>query len=267
MNSTSKFSAIPLPSYKNPPVDEVVCGFRFEPLSQLKVPHIGLLWERFRAEFPTVQHAAPIANDASILVDETTGIPLPRVWFISKADNELIQFQPDRLYYNWRHRGDDYPRYPSIIEHFEKAKIHLEAFTSEMKLGTIKPVDCELTYINHILQGQGWESINDLPNVISDFSWQKEKHKFLPNPKNVSWQVRFELPENNGWLNVKLNQATRKTDSVPSLILDLTAKGLGDKKTGNAMRNWFNLAHEWIVRGFTELTAKEIQETFWKRER
>jgi uncharacterized protein (TIGR04255 family) len=267
MNSTSKNTTIPLPSYKKPPVDEVVCGFRFEPLSQLKVTHIGLLWERFRTEFPTVQHAAPIANDASLLVDETTGIPLPRVWFISKADNELIQFQPDRFYYNWRHRGDDYPRYPSIIKKFEKAKIQLEAFTSELNLGTIKPVDCELTYINHILQGQGWESINDLPKVIPDFSWQSEKHDFLPNPTNVAWQVRFELPENKGWLNVKLNQATRKTDGVPSLILDLTAKGLGGDKTAKAMRNWFDLAHEWIVRGFTELTAKEIQETFWKRER
>jgi len=267
MTSIAKSSPIPLPSYKTPPVDEVVCGFRFEPLSQLKVPHIGLLWERFRTEYPTVQHAVPIANDASLLVDETTGIPLPRVWFISKADNELIQFQPDRCYFNWRHRGDDYPRYPSIIKKFEKAKTHLEAFISEQKLGTIKPVDCELTYINHIVKGQGWDSINDLPKVIPDFSWQRGNHDFLPNPVTVAWQARFELPENKGWLYVKLNQATRKSDGVPSLILDLTAKGLGNEKTTKAMRNWFDLAHEWIVRGFTELTAKEIQQTIWKRER
>ncbi len=212
MSSTSKTSE-PLPSYKQPPVDEVVCGFRFEPLRHLKVPHIGLLWEKFRNEYPTAQHAVPIATDTSFIVDEATGIPLPRVWFISKADNELIQFQLDRFYYNWRHRGDDYPRYPSIIKKFEKAK------------------------------------------------------SYLDNPANVAWQVRFELPQGKGWLNAKLNQATRKVDGVPSLILELTAKGFGEEKTAKAMRNWFDLAHEWIVRGFTELTAKEIQETFWKRER
>lgn len=89
----------------------------------------------------------------------------------------------------------------------------------------------------------------------------------MPNPANVAWQVRFELPEGKGWLNVKLNQATRKIDGVPSLILELTARGFGTEKTAKAMRNWFDFAHEWIVRGFTELTAKEIQETFWKRER
>jgi uncharacterized protein (TIGR04255 family) len=264
MSSTSKTSES-LPSYKRPPVDEVVCGFRFERLRHLKVPHIGLLWEKFRNEYPTVQHAVPIATDTSLLVDEATGLPVPRVWFISKADNELIQFQVDRFYYNWRHRGDDYPRYPSIIKKFEKAKSHLDAFAIELKLGTIEPIECELTYINHIPVGQGWESIIDIPKVIPDFTWQKEKHHFLPNPANVAWQVRFELPEGKGWLNVKLNQATRK--GVPSLILELTARGFGAEKTAEAIRNWFDLAHEWIVRGFTDLTKKEIQETIWKRER
>lgn len=267
MASEGKNSGNPLPSYKYPPVDEVVCGFRFERLRELKVPHIGLLWERFRNEYPTTQHAVPIATDKTLAVDEATGIPLPRVWFISKADNELIQVQLDRFYYNWRHRGDDYPRYPSVIKKFGKAKSHLDVFAKELGLGAIKPLEFELTYINHIPAGQGWEKIDDLPNVIKDFVWQKETHHFLPNPTNIAWQVRFELPENKGWLNVKLNQATRKVDGVPSLLLELTARGFGEEKTEKAMHDWFDLAHEWIVRGFTELTTEEIQKKFWKREK
>ncbi|TAJ85400.1 TIGR04255 family protein [bacterium] len=267
MTSTSKTSPDPLPSYKQPPVDEVVCGFRFEPLPQLKVPHIGLLWEKFRQEYPVTQHAIPIATDTSLPVDETTGVPLPRIWFISKADNELVQFQLDRFYYNWRHRGDDYPRYPSIIEKFEKAKRQLDAFTDELQLGTIKTVECELTYINHIPKGQGWESIDDLPKVVRDFTWQKQKHSFLLAPTNVAWQTGFPLPGGKGRLNIKLNQAARKVDGVPVLILELAAKGIGEDIAGRAMRDWFDLAHEWIVRGFTDITTKEIQETIWKRER
>jgi len=267
MTSTSKTSADPLPSYRKPPVDEIVCGVRFEPLPELKVPHIGLLWEKFRQEYPVLQHAAPIVTGSSLPVDETTGFPLPRIWFISKADNELVQFQLDCFYYNWRQRGDDYPRYPSIIQKFEKAKSQLDAFTNELELGTIVPLECELTYINHIPIGQGWESIDDLPKVIRDFTWQKGKRNFLPNPANVAWQVRFELPDRKGSLNVKLNQAKRKADGVPSLILEVAAKGLGEEKTGKAIRDWFDLAHEWIVRGFTDLTTKEIQENIWERER
>ena len=267
MTSTSKQSVDPLPSYKQPPVNEVVCGLRFEPLHELKVPHIGLLWERFRNEYPTVQHAIPIATDASLLTDETTGMPLPRIWFISERENELIQFQSDRFYYNWRQRGDQYPRYPSIIENFEKAKTQLDAFADELRLGPIKPLECEFTYINHIPTGQGWESIDDISKVIRDFTWQKEKHQFLPHPANVAWQVRFQLPDGKGWLNVKLNQGTRKVDSVPGLVLELSARSIGEERTATAIRSWFDMAHEWIVRGFTDLTAKEIQKTIWKRER
>lgn len=265
MTSPSKQSVDPLPSYKQPPVDEVVCGLRFEPLKKLKIPHIGVLWEKFRNEFPTVQHVIPISTDASFVVDEATGVPLPRIWFISKVDNELIQFQSDRFYYNWRQRGDDYPRYPSIIKKFEKAKSQLEAFTNELELGTITPLECDLTYINHIPIGHGWQNIDDLSKVIRDFPWQKGKHNFLPNPANIAWQARFELPDGKGWLNVKLNQAKRK-DGVLNLVLELGAKGLGEEKTEKAIRNWFDVAHEWIVRGFTDLTVKEVQENIWKRE-
>lgn len=89
----------------------------------------------------------------------------------------------------------------------------------------------------------------------------------MPDPTNIAWQVRFELPESKGWLNVKLNQATRKVDGIPSLILELTARGLGEEKTEKGMHDWFDLAHDWIVRGFTDLTEKEIQENIWKREK
>jgi uncharacterized protein (TIGR04255 family) len=267
MTSTSKASPNPLPSYGQLPVDEVVCGFTFEPLRQFKIPHIGLLWQRFRQDYPTVQHAVPIASDSSLLVDEATRIPLPRVWFISNGDNELIQLQLDRFYYNWRRRGDEYPRYPSIIEKFERGKSDLEAFTSELALGTIKPLECELTYINHIPRGQGWENTDDLAKLFRDFTWQKKKHQFLPNPGTIAWQVRFELPEGKGWLNVKLNQATRKADGVPSYILELTAKGLGEEKSAKAIHSWFDMAHEWIVRGFTDLTETAVQESIWKREK
>lgn len=267
MAAEGKTSGNSLPIYKHPPVDEVVCGFRFEQLRELKVPHIGLLWERFRNQYPTTQHAVPIATDNSLPVDEATGIPLPRVWFLNKSDNELIQFQLDRLYYNWRHRGDDYPRYPSIIKQFEKAKGDLDAFAKQLELGIVKPIECELTYINHIPKGAGWEKIDDLPKIFKDFIWQKEKHSFLPNPTNIAWQVRFELPQGKGWLNAKFSQATRKADGVPSFILELTAKGLGEEKTNEAIRSWFDLAHEWIVRGFTELTEEEVQKTIWKREK
>jgi len=230
---------------------------------ELRVPHIGLLWSRFRDEYPETQHAPAIPTEASILVDETTGVPLPRVWFISKTDSELIQFQLDRFYYNWRHRAEEYPRYHSIIEKFEKAKRELDSFVDEVKIGSITIVECELSYINQIPREQAFKDLSDLSKLLLDFTWHNEKHSFLPCPTNVAWQARFALPNGRGSLNVKLNEAIRKSDSAPIMRLELSAKS---SKGETDLRSWFDLAHEWIVRGFADLTTPEAQSTLWKRE-
>src|SRR5438552_8588615 len=84
-------AAQPLPDFDNPPVIEVVCGMQFKPLGSLLAPHLGLLWDRFTAEYPTCQEVAPLAAVIERLGDATTPSlefavsdvpPLPRVWFV-----------------------------------------------------------------------------------------------------------------------------------------------------------------------------------------
>jgi len=92
----------PLPSYKKPPINEVVCGVRFNASDRLYIPHIGLLWNKFRGDYPHLQHVPPLAaRTGQLLIDLATGVPIPRVWFINEADDELIQFQSDGFYLNW----------------------------------------------------------------------------------------------------------------------------------------------------------------------
>ena len=49
------------PDFKNPPVIEVVCGIHFKSLNNLLAPHLGLLWEKYKSEYPFCQEVAPIA--------------------------------------------------------------------------------------------------------------------------------------------------------------------------------------------------------------
>jgi len=255
-----------LPSYRKPPIDEVVSGMRFLIPSDLRITHIGLLWNKFRKDYPRTQHALPIAmTKGEIPLESVTGLPLPRVWFINEKDDQLIQFQSDRFYYNWRRRKDEYPRYQHVIKNFEHVLNTVMDFFSEFALGPFKPLEYELTYINHIPQGQGWDSVKDLKGVFRDFNLNATAHRFLQDPSAVSWQSAFELPENKGRLNVGLRMATRTTDKVPLLVLELRTIGIGESSTGGAFREWFDLAHEWIVRGFTDLTTPSIQK-IWERE-
>jgi uncharacterized protein (TIGR04255 family) len=228
--------------------------------------HVGLLWNKFRREYPNVQHALPIAmTKGEVQVESVTGLPLPRAWFINQKDDQLIQFQSDRFYYNWRRRKDEYPRYQHVIKNFEYVQKTVSDFFDEFGLGQFKPLEYELTYINHIPQGQGWNSKEKLEGVFRDFNWNAAVHSFLQSPSAVSWQSAFELPQNKGHLNVGLRMATRTTDKVPLLVLELRATGIGESSTGGTFREWFDLAHEWIVRGFTDLTTPSIHK-IWERE-
>lgn len=262
----SGYSMGALPSYKKPPVNEVVCGMRFHPPDKLRIPHIGLLWVKFRQQYPIIQHAPPIATaKGEIPIDNATGLPLQRVWFINDSDDQLIQFQFDRFYFNWRRRKDVYPRYPYVIKNFEGVLDTIVNFFIEFDLGEIKPIEYELSYINHIQKGQEWNTVDDLPRIFSDFVWKQTMGRFLPSPENIAWQTSFPLPEEKGHLIVNLKHAIRSEDKVPLFVLELTARGLGKSRIKDAIHEWFDVVHEWIVRGFTDLTTAEIQR-FWERE-
>lgn len=264
-NIDSSFS--PLPSFKNPPINEVVCGVRFNPSDNFRIPHFGLLWEKFRSDYPIIQHAPPLVSaKGEITIDTASGIPLPRIWFINKEDDQVIQFQIDRFYFNWRRRKNDYPRYSYVIKQFENLWNTVVNFFHEYNYGEFNPIECELSYINHIPKGEGWDTINDLSKIFSDFPWNQTTGRFLPEPENVTWQTNFKLPENKGHLTVSLKQAIRTEDKVPLIVFELTARGPVESNDKNNILKWFDLAHEWIVRGFVDLTTQDVQENIWERE-
>lgn len=254
------------PSYRHPPVDEVVCGIRYELLGNFKVPHIGLLWSKFRNEYPNIEHAAPIAHGGNLVVDAASGAPLPRIWFISASDDELIQFQTDQLYFNWRRREKEYPRFRTIFPKFESTRGVLEELLKELGFPPLVIAEHELTYINHISQGEGWDSIEDLPKVLPYLGWNIQSFKYLPQPRNLAWNMRFPLPNEQGNLDVKLSQGTRRTDKHPILLLQLSAKGKALSASWDASQAWFHMAHDQIVNGFSEITASDIQQKIWQRE-
>jgi len=77
--------------------------------------------------------------------------------------------------------------------------------------------------------------------------------------------MRFTLPKDQGLLDVRLSQGQRKKDKHPILLLQLSAKGRSASPSWEHSREWFSLAHNWIVNGFAELTAADIQTKIWQK--
>jgi len=252
-----------LPDYKKPPVIEVVCGIVFETIGSFRGHHLGLFWQKVRDKFPVCEHAVRLgfAPESLDLANY-----LPRVWFVSEEQNMLIQLQDDRFFFNWRRMQQEeaYPRYSTIIEAFKTNLGIFQRFLEEEKLGSVKPEKCELTYINHIPKGEGWESLSDINEVFRDFAWDSNE-RFLPAPRSLGGQVVFPLPKDKGRLNVTLQHGERKLDKYPILILQISARGLAGDKSMDTVWEWFGVAHEWIVCGFADLTGTTIQKEVWQR--
>ena len=263
-----------LPEYANPPVNEVICGITFKSLGGFLAPHIGQFWETVRGTFPNCQeHAAlqPVLEafgPAALRVEAWFEVPsIPRVWFLTNDETRLIQLQRDRFLYNWKkvNPEDQYPRFPIVFAEFEKVLTGFEAFLNENDLGAVEPTQFELTYINHIPKGEGWDGIHEVGNVFADFSWRDEEVRFLPPPEGINWHTTFAVPDKSCRLHVQIQHATRVSDQREIIIFNLTARGIGTSAATDAMKEWFTRAREWIVRGFADLTGDEVQRTIWGR--
>ena len=252
-----------LADYDRPPVIEVVYGVAFAPLKDWKLPHTGLFWQRIFDEFPRCEQTFPIPS--AELIDPSTGLPIPRVWLINAADDRLVQLQPGRFLFNWRRRegAGPYPRYKTLSNRFFELFRELQSFVAENQLGEIEVSQYELTYINHVLEHEGWKFPASIGRVIEHLSWRRERYKFLPEPSTTNWQARFDFPEGPGALSVKLNPARHAKEEKDLLVLELSARGVPAEVPLDNMKSWFFHAHTWIVRGFEDLTSEEAQKALW----
>lgn len=254
----------PLPSYKDPPVTEVSVGLVHQSWDKLRAPHLGLLWQRIRDDFPTIEHASPLG----LVVIDPANPPLPRVWFVHRDDDAVIQVQNDRYLYNWRRKTESqvYPRYEAIMSAFENGLEHVVAWSQELGLGDITPIQLGLEYVNLIPKERGWTSFAEIGSTFRDVRWSEKA--FLPEPVDLGWRTVFNMPDGQGQLTVSLRHAKRKGDNHELIVLEMKAGT--NCRSGceiSEIRLWYDLAREWIVRGFADVTMESVQADIWKRER
>lgn len=248
--------------YGNPPLIEVACDISFNQLAEFTVPYFGLLWTKFRNDFPECKEAPPLVGPDSLefSVTETPH----RLWFLDQSQREVIQIQQDRFVNNWRkiQPDDQYPRYAQLIKTFRQRFEILKKFTSDNDIGEIQPRNCQLTYTNHIPQGDGWTKIGDLTNVFSALSWKMDQQGILSSPTSVQFQTSFKLADDLGTLVVTGRTAMRRIDKRMLLLLELNLYG---KPSEDDVWAWFDQAHETLIKSFMELTNDEIQTKIWRR--
>jgi len=276
----SNKSELALPDFERPPIAEVAISIQFEPLEGFTVPKLGMLWSEFREEFPITEDAAPInpvyevfgvVQNPKLGMKLTNVPPLRRSWFLNEAGTELLQIQEDRFIRNWRKRSDEdeYPRYKKIInDYIDNYKVFEEFLVREsISLPMIN--QCEITYVNPIVAGKLWEDHSQLSTVLTSFKLEYSD-SFLPAPENVSIVQRFIIPDNEGEplgrLHIAVDPVTDPRSGKPAYLLKLIARGKPRESNIDSAIEFFNMGHEWIVRGFTSATTKVMHDEEWRRQ-
>ncbi len=263
------------PDYADPPVSEVVMGMQFASLEQFTTAHVGSYWGIIREDFPQVEEQPPIGHmvegppakegEGAVNLWFAAKPPLLRTWFIDAGGRCLIQVQRDRFLYNWRKReaADAYIRYPAIKESFFRYWQGFEDFLGKSGLPRPSVDQCEITYVNRVDQNSGWNSFGDLHRVFRGFLW-KPRVPFLPEPETMSWSLSFRLPEDAGRLHAEAAPVRVQPQNALAMRFTLTARGLPKSLDDRGLKAWFDLGHEWIVKGFVDLVSEETDK-LWQR--
>ena len=250
--------------YQSPPIDEIVCGIRFDSIKKLRSGHIGILWQKLGPDFPKIEDQILVPPVPKEDLEIPERFPLPRVWFTHKNENDLVQLQRNRFLHNWRKRQpeDVYPGYVRVINNFEKYLSCFQEFLVEENLDRLVAREYELTYIDLIPKGQGWENLRDLGKVFPNLLSLKRKSILATDIRNINWQTVLGLPNDLGQLRVAVRNATRVSDNQFLLHIEFNAHS---RQPHQPMREWFDAAHNAVIEVFSHLVSDAIQQEFWGR--
>ena len=173
------------------------------------------------------------------------------------------------FFFNWRRLNPEqaYPGYEVIQPQFLKYFRRYVEFLDSHNVALSGQQSHELTYVNIIPRGKGWETLYDIGNILPDLSWRSDARQHLPSPKGLAWQCIFDVSmscSGKSDLFVNLQTAQTTPEGAPILRLEFTVRRADAASEEVEMVAWFDKAHEIISETFLNFTGKDTQNTYWK---
>ena len=244
----------------------------------MQAAHFGLFWREIQKDFPKTDTKPPLdpASEPSEIGETPSGVsfqvmevlPLPRVWFESDDESELVQIQSDRLVFNWRpgQQNAQYPRFPAVFARFQDVYGKFEEFVHTMGIGPLVPVLGEVTYVNQVPVNDPVSSFGDLGSIFR--FWGKPTSALLGVPEQAALRMAFKLHSDEryrGRLHVHVDPRFRRSDKGRVLNMTITVRGHPFSSDRAGVEEFLAFGHKYVVRAFADLTSPELQE-LWGRD-
>jgi hypothetical protein len=208
----------------SPPINEVVCGFIFDPLKGLDPVLVGAYWGTRVEEFPGKQIGPPIADVTAPFFGD---MPMFRTLLIDKTQAFLLQIQTDRFYLNWRRRNGEYPRFSDhpgqsagilsrALAEFERFQIFCESHLGKRP----SPSRLELAKVDCLVESKHWRNMGDLSTLLP---FVKPLSGLVQGPDP---QLAFHFSEDRpaGRLSVSFALEKRSGDNSIQRVMNLESR-------------------------------------------
>ena len=248
--------------FERPPVAETALGVVFAPISKWSLLHFGLFWDRIRKLYPNAEiKPATLQGELRFSLSENVDFPV-RALFIDQSGNQLLQVQRNAFIRNWRQtpQTTEYEHFENVRPLFERDWAFFSEFMNGEQLGAPEIVQCEVTYINHLVRGKEWENFEDVSRIFR--VWSGGSVGELRASQMVSFTTAYDLPNRLGRLQVVVQPGIRKTDSKEIIQFALTATTKPAGSTSAEILKSLDTGHEAVVTSFRDFTTSDMH-AYW----
>jgi uncharacterized protein (TIGR04255 family) len=272
-----------LVSFERPPVKEVVLSVQFA-AETFDLEAFGRFARAVHEDLPERQShpVLPPMTESferavmgpSVEIRLEPQATLPRTWFMSKDGVQVVQLQHDRLTLNWREndKGVEYPRYSSLRQRYKELFEVLATGLAEAGHEYAANF-CEVMYVNpvEVPQASNHPQLADVINRVGP----RPESAFLPLAEDAQLIVRWRIPGSEignpeerpaGRLYLQASPGIKPPDLTPIYLVNLTAHVIPVEGDIDSAFQALDLAHEWVVLGFKDLTTPEMHRAWGLKE-
>ena len=231
--------------YKNPPLIEALCEFRFQKMGMVPNIVLGRLYEQIESEFPTVETHKGIGVQADDEKPSPSIVLEERTRFINKDKTRLIQVGEGFLVVNQLQPYRDYQSFRAFVREI------VDIYYKVAKPEGVQSIG--LRYINQIDMDQ-FQPLSDIFNI--GFTMPSAFRRF-PDPFLL--QTEFVCSGNRDKLIVILATAQSSNNSKKSIMLNFDYRLIKPDKINGNLLEWMDEAHDEIEDAFHAcLTEKAL---------